>query len=104
MAANYCEYHQHSPWHLSNEEDQAAGFLESTVYSKTFCVYFGSLKSWCSGMRLSVCFLSGASMSKVILRAINCNRSSGFLVISSVSCLRVLGGLSFVTLNLMLRL
>lgn len=71
---------------------------------RDLCVYFGSLKSWCGGMRLSGCFLSGASRSRVVPSAVNCNRSLGFGVGSAVPTLPLLVCLSFVPLGLMLRL
>lgn len=73
MAVNGWEQHQSCPLHVSKEEDWAAGFLLQDL-----CVCFGSLKSWCSGTRLSGCFLPAASVSRVILSAINCHRGWGF--------------------------
>lgn len=55
-------------------------------------------------MRLSVCFLSGASMSKVILSTINCNRNFGVLVVSTMFSLLLLAYFAFVNPSLKLRL
>lgn len=37
---NYCEYHQPEPSHISNEEEQAAGFLKSMVTNKPLCLFW----------------------------------------------------------------
>lgn len=55
-------------------------------------------------MRLSVCFLSGTSMNKVIFSTINCNRTLGFSVVSAVFSLLLLAYLAFVNPSLELSL